>query len=806
MATDSKAFKGYERGQRVAQKQETFLMGMSSADTTLQEGFSKLLVNYDIDRNGESLVPRPGIKTITSATKRDECYVDVRPSVVAASESYVDDKDVMLQIMTTGDYSEVTPGYSAPLLSDPNLVLDDINLYTIQKAYTAPEFSRAYILARSLYHKIPTDGIHGIPIHGGFLQRHVGCFAFNNEYYMFRSYLDPYPTQGARDEFNVLCKATYEPTHEGISEGFGFKAIEPKKLTPKEAAMWGYNMLDNNPYTFTCDRQGEGITLLGILTYDENDNLVLSPRVNQTLKVKVYYAAAPKKWRITLEHKLPSASDWTTAGEQTKTVGSVGDVTPFFLPFSPPTSEVILRVKVFDADAPPILDKDGKELPPKEVGVMTVGMSFDPSTQGSTANTKPEKYNIRMSKGICYWMNRLVAWGTRKAPNMLFMSDVNDPSYFPYPQGADILDEPIVHCVPLLDDLLVFTKTELYMVTLAEDGLSYTKKLIQSHLRISDSDVHLIRVVKNMVFFKSGNYYYMVVPKLNSTTGELTIAPISNNIKPLLDNFRETVENTFKLMYNNSNVLSSSVLIDYYNYLDFEDINNVYVFYDAMYDRYINVCLLYNSVGRYWRMYMYESSSKLYSLANSATSRGKLVGVERVPTGYTGEGAKITVVSFASDDPVDKINDKVATVCKNYQYLDTGLREIDSDYKKRFREVQLKLNNKSQSGIIFSSKVCVDDNLKVDFVNAQGAYDEVNDNVTVLEPTFVDDVTIPDVVTPVDYYWLTGSNKLPLKSLYKIRMPIMGKGYAPRLQLRCTAEKKFELLNINWIYRQLYSR
>lgn len=806
MATDQRSFKGFERGQRVSSKQETFLMGMSSADTTLQEGFSKMLVNFDIDRNGESLIPRPGIHTVTTATKQDKCYVDIRPTVVAACESYVDDKDVMLQVMTTGDYSETASGWTTPKLSDAHLEVDDINLYTVQKAYTTPEFSKAYILGSSLYRKIPTEGVHGVPIHGGELQRHVGCFAFNNEYYMFRHYNDPYPTQGDRDAYIQLCKATYEPTTANISEGFGFKIIEPKKLTPKEAAMWGYNMLDNNPYSFSCDRQGSGVTLLGVLPYTQDDILVMTPRINQTLKIKVYFAAAPGKWRAVLEHKTPSASDWTSVGEQIKTIGTTGDITPFFFPFSAPTGEVIIRVKVYDENATPGTGADGKPLPPSEIGVMTVGMSFDPSTQGSTANVKPETYNIRMSKGVCYWKSRLVTWGVSKAPNVLFMSDINDPSYFPYPQGADILDEPIVHCVPLLENLLVFTKTELYMISLMEDGLGYSKKLIQSHLRISDSDIHLIQTVKNMVYFKSGNYFYMVVPRLASTTGELTIAPISNNIKPLLDNFRENVENIFKIMYNNSNVLTNATLIDYYNYLDFEDINNVYVFYDALFDRYINVCLLYNSVGRYWRMYMYETKSKLYSIANSATSRGKLVGVERVPSGYTGDGCKITVLSFTGGTPVDTINGVQASVCKNYQYLDTGLREIDSDYKKRFREVQLKLNNKSESGIRFSTKVSVDDNLKIDFKNVDGAYDEVDDNVTVLEPTFVDDVTIPDVVTPVEYYWLTGSDKLPLKSIYKVRMPIIGKGYAPRLQLKCTAEKQYELLNINWMYRQLYSR
>ena len=40
-----------------------------------------------------------------------------------------------------------------------------------------------------------------------------------------------------------------------------------------------------------------------------------------------------------------------------------------------------------------------------------------------------------------------------------------------------------------------------------------------------------------MVFFKSGNYYYMVVPSLRSMTGELVLAPISKNIEFFLKQF-----------------------------------------------------------------------------------------------------------------------------------------------------------------------------------------------------------------------------------------------------------------------------
>ena len=49
-----------------------------------------------------------------------------------------------------------------------------------------------------------------------------------------------------------------------------------------------------------------------------------------------------------------------------------------------------------------------------------------------------------------------------------------------------------------------------------------------------------------MIYFKSGNYYYMLVPKAQSTTGELTLAPISTPITEFFNNFSVNVERVFR--------------------------------------------------------------------------------------------------------------------------------------------------------------------------------------------------------------------------------------------------------------------
>ena len=107
-------------------------------------------------------------------------------------------------------------------------------------------------------------------------------------------------------------------------------------------------------------------------------------------------------------------------------------------------------------------------------------------------------------------------------------------------------------------------------------------------------DIPLIRTVKNMVFFKSGNYYYMVVPKANSTTGELVVAPISRPVELFFDRFKEAIDSVLKKVYDYEDDIQ---LVHHYNFLDFEDVHNMYVFQTTK-GVLLNIAVLYNTVAR----------------------------------------------------------------------------------------------------------------------------------------------------------------------------------------------------------------
>ena len=446
---------------------------------------------------------------------------------------------------------------------------------------------------------------------------------------------------------------------------------------------------------------------------------------------------------------------------------------------------------------------------------LAVHFSFDKNAYGSTANIDNKVYSVSKATGLCFWQQRIVAWGIPEDETMLFISDVNDPTYFPYPNNVDTFSAPIRKCVAFQDSLLVFTADALYMLTMNDDGAGWHTKLIQHNLYITPFDATFIRVVKNMVFFKAHNYYFMVVPKATSLTGELTIAAVSKPLYALFDNFEDSVRNIFKNTY----AIPYDTQLDLcnaYNYLDFEDVHNVYTFIVGNYGiasgstsikEYTNLDLIYNIVDRTWRIYTYTSPTVYVPYKSVATQHGELAAVtwhESPDTASTGHSYKIPLYSLVKQTP-DVLQDKYIAFeelgpghitqdmfsgWNNYQLLDTGNREHVSTTKKRYREVQYTLSNTSKKNISFKALFSIDDRayIKDDTRDSHILYGGIYD-IPITPGTWTMDLQIP----ANSVYW-------------KSRMPVAGKGYTPRLILRNINVEHYELFNIVWAYRPLYSR
>ena len=606
------------------------------------------------------------------------------------------------------------------------------------------------------------------------------------------------------------------------------------------------------------------------------------------------------------EWREATSSDWVVIKEGTAPfpTDNAGNYLPLTCDFSLSTENSIIRLSLFDAI---LKEKDTQnEIINKRLASTTIGITaITTQTEQKTNIVNTVNYDLSLPMKQLSWGNRLVKYygisdvrfshgnsytdvhTPSEFSNLLFVSAVNSPDYFPYPNSVDTFDEPIVGCANYGDDLLVFTKAKLYRLTYNTSDQGWTKSLIQDKfsidtvretIEVRNKDIKTLNVdpdyqfgkvscetqtmlytpIRQYAAYRSNKRIFMILPSKNGT-GNVTLAPISNAIKELLDpiELRPGVVNSSErnplkeiLKQILKITIRSGTLADYgiSNYTSkmwlHADYNNI--IYSLIYSVYYantthNICvqLRYNIDLYSWTVYMFELHGSDVRPVYHANTKTLYYDTYRV----LGDGDTRQLLSFRCAQDIQNIKDecKVPTgvdplkyIMKNYQYFDTGNREINSDIRKRFREWQLKFVNPEVTTLQFYTNFYIDNRLRNTFQGletstkntADGDGFEVIINETYTpNATYVPNVRIasgailtspdPDaegltessssvILDNVDA-WEIGLSSFDTVPFIKVRKPVSGKGYTPRLVIFSFNEKRWELLNCTWVYRTMTS-
>ena len=907
MATQQATYKKYKRGQRQANVETEFVNGMMYTDGAVSDGYVKTLVNFDFTQDGRNaLKPRAALAA---------CELIV-PDMSELDPEYFDE-EAFLNTDTAIKYSKETVEdgrnlrqfiFGKPDVLDDEL-LDTGTIWLATSERNIDDFEDVITTAYDLCQEEAKCAFYGTSlseIHSTALLPDaktsfpVGAFLGNSFYYFTQAgdgYLNK--TEYFDDRYVFHKELLNEDDEE---ESFGLK---PKELTASEAVNYGYNMLSSAPYEFLDKNNAAMFQMDGILPYEDESStkLMMTPRANSRVWFRCNYSAPSETYKIVWSWKEVSGTDdWTVF----KTDDAFD---PSLLPklvadLVVPAKEIMIRCEAYNLDSedPDIVER-----------AMTVGFDFTLSGDSTTRNSQPEEYDLSTSTGMTSWKNRLVVWGLPKDPNIVFISDLEEPTYFPYPNNSIIYDEPVIAVTELMDNLVVFTKSKIHQVELDKDGVTWTSTVLQSNLYIESWDKHLIQTVRNMLYFKSGNYYYMIVPKAQSTTGELTIAPITTPITDFFNHFQSNVSYIFKEcfkegggVYHNPTDIEEAWqdngLITYYNFIDYEFIHNFYIY--RYRDIYVHFDIIYNVVNRYWKINIYESPHFLYPFRNDATQNG-LIAVtspinvnnkedEAIQTKRLVQLFKFdpltpddsyvpfdTLIEYdlshedASTDSIDQlltipsdaveydpdtetliidsdyirereipnellffINDNAyiggfssiglrdtiydttesineRMYFPNKQFLDTGYRDANLFINKRYRELQLQINNPDNVDMEFGMDFQIaGEPRNTDFLyEVSQTIDELHqdEGIVYLDAT-------PYLPIPYDdgeerkgeidktNAWTLEHSLNPDISLWKVRASVSGKGMAPRLRLFTKNRFNYQLLGINWIYREMNMR
>lgn len=798
---------------------DDFSSGMKFTNAPHTPGYAKAIVNFDLKNDGECLIPRGGLHDIVS-----------RASEVIASSQYVDFciHHAAAMFVKESDDSDATlcQYYLAGGITATG--------FDLTTAYLVVEYNGTFIKGTHVAQGIQTGtllmkpaikSMHGMDVDVPKYRDGIYTVLENNTYVLVNS--------GNNNLLGTIV-ATFNAQHTAVN--WYIKAVSPTEVQPTQAMNYGYNMFKANPYSFENTVSSTGaIQLTGVVPYSEDDKLLLTARPGTPIVFKLFYkypqsdvTNADKylvQWEVQdLNNSTESEVIHKVRGSQEYTPGDpiAFAYTPSYTAFSIivrlyKKSEMAVQDAEWEADPTlqALVTKDNY-LTPNQVTTLA-SYYLTSNNNKTTLNVDAVAYDMCTATGMCTWQQRLVMWGVKNAKTTLFVSEINDPGYMPYPNNCEIYSSDIICAVPYMSDLLVFTKTALHRLTLSDDGLTYTSKCVQERLNMQDFDANTVLTVQNMVYFKSGNYFYMVVPNNQGGAQDTQLAPVSRAVEQMFTDVRKTISGVLNDVYNLApdgyhNPINLQ-LTDYNVYVANTQVRNVYkvhvtrqVSASTQEQYYIDVCLNYDTVLRAWTMYTYESTP-YRMLVYKPTVTGESVMAHPF---ISDRVMYVSLVQADSKNPKDdfELTDGAMRTFGNWQFIDTGYRDFSEDLKKRFREIQFCINVLDSEHLFFHTAFVVDDVATVPLykyvVSQCTDPNDANYGEIFVERELEDAISTPALTKFNE--WELDSSQFPDITVHKVRYKVSGKGYGGSVKILSMNEVPFELLHINWVYRVMFAR
>lgn len=810
---------------RYMTREDQFSKGMQFTNAPLTSGYAKALVNFDLKNDGTSLVPRGGLHCTGFKQQMMSMGVDTDYFIHHSDATYVSnytDTDSYLC-----NYYILCKAYmntSAADIASAKLVLEHkSHVYVQDYDATAQD-----ALTGTLLVKPPVTEIQGMLSTSPVMRDGIHASLEGNTYVLVKDSNNVHKLGRLIIKFNDQNENSFK---------WYIEAVTPYEVQPTQAMNYGYNMLKAQPYSFSNTVSATGaIQLTGVLPYDEAGNLLLTARPGTPMVFKLFYKYPQiditnnDKYLVQWEvQDLNSNADAEVIkkvrGSEEYTPGA--DITFAYTPTHTAFSLIVRLYKKSEIDAQDtawendqvlqkLVTKDDNLTPNQVTTLASYYLTGNSDT--SMLNVMPVAYDMGTATGMCSWQQRLVMWGVNGAKSTLFVSEINNPAYMPYPNNCEIFKDDVICAVPYMTSLLVFTKTALHKLTINDDGLTYKSECVQERLNMVPSDINTVVTVQNMVYFKSGNYFYMVVPnyQLNSQTG-VQLAPVSRMIEQMLDNMPLVLSRVLAEVYN--------LTFDGYHapidlkFIDFNvqsantQIRNIYkVSVDAheaaetVTKYYFDISLNYDTVLRAWTMYIWQTSY-FRDVIFKPTVTGENVLVHL----YESHGYLYSeLIQADSTNPEDThgLPEDSEHKFGNWQFIDTGNRDFSEDLKKRFREVQFCINILETEKLRFNTAFTVDD------VDTRPMYKHVVSQITdKLDPNygqiFVEREPIEVHETPdisIFNDWELDTALFPDITMHKIRYKVSGKGYGGSVKILSKNTIPFELLHISWVYRVMFAR
>lgn len=861
MATTQEYYRLGGRVPRYTTKLNAFANGMYLTKQIIPEGYVKAMVNYDIDDTGSHIKPRRGRTKLQTLSYDSPALgpVSLTDYVYSYNKANNEVEDIKDLVMSYGMFVKLTDlvgkgvtDYNRPIFVSSMTETLDTNVYYLDedgnyiiseagsitnrevKEFWALYYDKnnerfvkienkdiGYVTARTIENAYAFDK----PFKD-MVGRPVGT-VLNNELIAFTGTKPTYKNYTANPERNELLNFTtpvltkFIITNEGSSYSIKRKAMEARNLNPLEALSSGYNILAQDPYVFE-DVRGGAISVLSILLYEDSASTkpIFTPRVGQTVNLRAYYqypaSGETLKYKVETLDLTNSNSSWVVVENFTKSV-SAGN--PINYVMATKATNFLVRITLRKGD-------DTTTEYPFTREIDCGNNAYD--------DLETKKFDLSTCKGMISWQGCVGVYGVDNARDTIFFSDVEDPSYFPFPNNTLAFDNEILYVHNYLDYLLVITVDSLWLVTGGGTIAQSKQKRILANINIPEIDAINAVVLKDQIFFKTDNQFYVLKPnQYTSDATDLKNYINSTAIANYTENFRvETVSllnEVYKPVWQDLTVKRrKQIRFEDFDVLDTrsivrnEEVHYVYTIVPKLTDNIVldklNLHLVYNTLTRSWRIYFNAiGNDSVYF--NPILYRNKQSGAFYEFFPYSiGSGSRLIVAKQTYDVVTDDLVDGVWNLTNNYNnypYIDTGNISIDDTFTKRFREVQLNLVNMEHTMIKFFADFKLDGQERVHATRYEMQHiTDPNDPdyghiyVTPIEHTNLDLAGMTTLADSIDEaeYWALDISKFPELDVATVRFTLQGRGRRGSLQLLNTSLKRYQLSDINWVYRNMSAR
>lgn len=870
MAQTQEFYRLAGRNPRFTTKLNSFANGMYLTNQVIPEGYVKAMVNYDIDDTGSNIKPRRGRELVQvvdgfvstgPATLTDYIYaynqegteVEATKDVVLSYGSCSKVSDLIEQDaidpnrrmyifkmehevnkavydFVDGEYVEVAFGPSEIGFIDDFWGLHYDSSEEKFKAIHNEDIG--YVAARSINNAYAFDK----PFVSG-VGRPIST-VLNNEIITFagpKVDVVEYTANPERNEIRNLGDPELTKVMLTRNEAGDYtikrKVLTPRDLNPLEALSSGYNILSSEPYTFT-DEPGGTVAVLGMLMYEDDKSTipVFSPELGKSVTIRTYYQYPELEetdtTKIQQKIEILNAQSTSEEWEVLKDFPGKDDEDQGFTPGDKILHTFIPKYKSFLYRVTLRLGDDEKTEYPYFILIQCGDTTYD--------NLKNKTFKLSDCKGMISWQSCVGVYGLPEAPNTIFFSDVEDPSYFPFPNNTMAFDNDILAVHNYLDNLVVVTIDSIWLVVAGTTIGTSIQKRILANIHIPEIDAINLVVLKDQIFFKTDTQFYVLKPNqytsdatdlknyVNSTAISNYTADFKKETVALLNKvFVELTQEQTKAWHKEIKFVDFDVL-DTVSIVRDSEVHYIYTIVPKLnepitFDR-LNLHLVYNTLSRSWRMYFVAIGDERTQYAPVLYKNKQSGAFYEFFPHASSSGGRVVITKQTYDTVTDNVVDgkwQITTRYDNFNYIDTGNIAVDDVSTKRFRETQFNLLNLNGQAVRFYTNFFVDGQEHIDSTNYEVQHitdpDDTDYGKIYVTPVEQSNLMLPgttelaDVETEINH-WTLDSSKFPDLSLATVRLQLQGRGYRCSLQLLNTSLKRYELSELKWVYRIMSAR